>query len=145
MTCSWRLCTAVVACVSCGDRFLGAAPRRASSARPLRPVVRIDEGLRGDRADAGLDVRNERAHGKEPGGDRDANASGRFVTGDDRPGHSAAPKLGGQRATTAESNAESIVSSMTAMAQRVSAATSPMTVAIGPQADDEWTPSKCRD
>jgi post-segregation antitoxin (ccd killing protein) len=49
----------------------------------------IDEGLRGQRADAPLDMRTDGADGEEPGGNGDAEGSGGGVSGEDGPGHDA--------------------------------------------------------
>ena len=58
---------------------------------PLGTEVRIDEGLGGERSHPALRVRTERAHGKEAGGDGDAEGAALRVMRDDRPGHGGLP------------------------------------------------------
>ena len=80
---------ALAAAVTCDqglDDLVGAFAF-AQQPHTVDAVIGIDQGLRGDAADAGGDVRHPRADREKSRRDRDADLAGRIVAGDDRPGH----------------------------------------------------------
>src|SRR4051812_5050649 len=68
---------------------LGRRQARAQQLEATRSVVRVDERLGRERADAALGMRTERARREEPRGDRDSEGAARGISSDDRPCHAA--------------------------------------------------------
>src|SRR5436190_6595709 len=79
----------LAAFVGCGEALhhLGCRHAGPQERKALGAVVRIDEGLGGERADTALRVRAERAGGEKAGGDGDAERAARAIARNDRPRH----------------------------------------------------------
>ncbi|MNL67265.1 hypothetical protein D3C87_1918320 [compost metagenome] len=84
------LLAAVVATGQGGDDLVGRVAF-AQQRQAVRAVERADEGLRGDRANAPADMRDQTADRKEASSDGDAEITSLGITSDDGPSHAYLP------------------------------------------------------